>query len=126
MISTFFVNRYWRMSDGTGSRRISIGILRKCVDLHFVLVMEGGCMRQVYCVLGHRHFEDEECPRCVMADDPVAVWENPDIHTETAISSTGAYDPLIQEARDHWAKRIGREAAIELNPECDALHERRV
>ena len=78
-------------------------------------------MRQVTCGLGHRHFVDEECPQCVMTSDPVAVWENPDKHTEKAIEITGAYDPLVQEARDYWAPRIGREAAIELNPECDPL-----
>ena len=41
-------------------------------------------MRQVYCAVGHKHYEDEECPQCVVADDPVAVWENPDQHTKEA------------------------------------------
>ena len=78
-------------------------------------------MRQIYCAAGHRHYEDEICPQCVMTDDPVAVWENPDKHTETAIKKTGAYDPLIQEARDYWTVRIGRESAEELCPECDPI-----
>jgi hypothetical protein len=75
---------------------------------------------------GMTYFDDElhDCPKCVIADDPIAVWENPDQHTEAAIESTGplpAYDPLVQEARDYWTPRIGREAANELNPECDPL-----
>ncbi len=83
-------------------------------------------MRQVICELGHHHYEDEECPHCVMTIDPVAVWENPDKHTEKAIEVTGAYDPLIQEARDYWTPRIGREAANELNPECEPLPKERI
>jgi hypothetical protein len=78
-------------------------------------------MRQIYCSAGHRHYEDEICPQCVTTDDPVAVVETPDKHTETAINKTGTYDPLVQEDRDFWTARIGREAAIELCPECDPL-----
>jgi hypothetical protein len=78
-------------------------------------------MRQVYCKSGHRHYEDEVCPQCETTCDVVPVWENPDKHAETAISVTGAYDPLVQEARDFWTLRIGREAAEELCPECDPI-----
>ena len=75
-------------------------------------------------------YRDEECAQCLIADDPIAVWENPDEHSERAIEAdrhipyTGplpAYDPIVQEARDYWTPRIGREAARLLNPDCDPL-----
>jgi len=71
-------------------------------------------MRKVYCKLGHKHYVDEECPQCVVADDPVAVWENPDQHTEEAIKRLPRYDPLMQDAEDRLARRIGREAARQM------------
>ena len=71
-------------------------------------------MRQVYCAVGHKHYEDEECPQCVVKGDPVAVWENPDQHTTEAIKRLPRYDPLMQEAEDRLARRIGREAARQM------------
>ena len=71
-------------------------------------------MRMIYCKLRHRHYEDEECPQCVIADDPIAVQENPDQHTQEAIKRLPRYDPLLQEAEDDLAKRHGREAAREM------------
>ena len=60
--------------------------------------------------------------RCEQCTAPVrkVVADKPEPH----IPYTGplpAYDPLVQEARDYWTPRIGREAANELNPDCDPL-----
>ena len=59
--------------------------------------------------------------RCERCTAPVRVEDKPEPH----IPYTGplpAYDPLVQEARDYWTPRIGREAARELNPETDDIN----
>ena len=64
-------------------------------------------------------YRDEDCARCSGAIAPAAAPEK-----DRPIPYTGplpAYDPLVQEARDYWTPRIGREAARELNPDCDPL-----
>ena len=63
-------------------------------------------------------YRDEPCPRCSGA---IALAEP---EADRHIPYTGplpAYDPIVQEARDYWTPRIGREAARELNPDCDPL-----
>ena len=78
-------------------------------------------MRQVYCKSGHRHYEDEICPDCSgeLAEVSRKTKETPG-NTEV-FETEGAFDPLIQEARDFWTLRIGRESAEELCPECDPI-----
>ena len=72
-------------------------------------------------------YRDEEGVRCVIADDPIAVWENPDEHSERAIEAdrhipyTGplpAYDPIVQEFREKY----GRTAQEEYYPETDEIN----
>ncbi len=64
-------------------------------------------------------YRDEPCPRCSGEIAP-AVAEK-DRHIPYA-GPLPAYDPIVQEAIDHWTPRIGREAAIELNPDCDDIN----
>jgi hypothetical protein len=62
------------------------------------------------------HWDDELCPNC---NGNVEFSEETD---EKHIPYTGplpAYDPQVQEDRDFWARRIGREAANDLSPETD-------
>tara|TARA_R100000234_G_C4941986_1_gene153382 strand:+ start:121 stop:357 length:237 start_codon:yes stop_codon:yes gene_type:complete len=72
-------------------------------------------------------YRDEECVQCVIADDPIAVWENPDEHSERAIEEdrhipyTGplpSKDPYVQEFREKYGRRLQEE----LYPECDEIN----
>ena len=70
-------------------------------------------MRQVYCAVGHKHYEDEECPQCVVKDDPPP--KEPRLLQQATIRQRlPRYDPLMQEAEDRLARRIGREAARQM------------
>ena len=70
-------------------------------------------MRQVYCKLGHKHYEDEDCPQCTGADDPPP--QEPRLLQQATIRQRlPRYDPLMQEAEDRLARRIGREAARQM------------
>ena len=73
-------------------------------------------------------YRDEPCPSCSGDyEKRVRVLEAEGLTRSDAqgvVDMEGplpAYDPQVQEDRDFWARRIGRDAANELNPECDPL-----